>query len=309
MILTLTINPAIDRNVTTDRLVFEDRGYILETRETAGGRGINAACVIQSFGGRTLALATAGGAGGERLTYFLDKCGIPFEAVPIRNDIRTNLTISDRQGLTIKLNEAGPRIESDELERIESKVRERLEGASWLMLCGSAPPGVPEDFYARLIKLAHQKKVAVLLDTDGEALRAGIRAKPAVVTPNQAEAERLLDTALLTHSHFYDAVKKIHALGAQSVVLSLGERGAVALEGGRVFEAIPPRIEAVCPIGAGDALAAAFTWARQEGESFQNAVKWGVAAGTATAKLPGVRFASLEDTRKVYAEVEVRRAG
>ncbi len=308
MILTLTINPAIDRNVTADRLVFEDRGYILETSESAGGRGINASCVIQSFGGKTLAIATAGGAGGARFLGFLGSCGIPFEAAPIRADIRTNLTISDRRGLTIKLNEAGPRIEADELERIENTVRDRLDGASWLMLCGSIPPGVPEDFYARLIRLAQKKQVETLLDTDGEALREGIRAKPTVVTPNQAEAERLLDAALLTHAQFHDAARKLARLGAQSVVLSLGERGAVGLDGGRIIEGIPPRIDVVCPIGSGDALAAAFIWARSEGCSFEDALKWGVAAGTASARLPGVRFASLAETRQVYAKVELRKA-
>src|SRR5205814_10067317 len=105
LILTLTINPAIDRNVTADRLVFEDRGYILATSECAGGRGINASRVIHSFGGKTIAIATSGGLTGRRFEELLQTSGFPVQFVHISQEIRTNLTISDKQGLTVKLNE------------------------------------------------------------------------------------------------------------------------------------------------------------------------------------------------------------
>ncbi|MBI1790247.1 MAG: 1-phosphofructokinase family hexose kinase [Acidobacteria bacterium] len=308
MILTLTVNPAIDRNVTADRLVFEDRAHILSTSESPGGRGINASCVIASFGGLTRAIVTCGGASGSRFEELLGCCHVPVDLVKIKNDIRTNLTITDKRGLTVKLNEAGPRMDKAEIERLEEAVREKMEGAQWLMLCGSLPPGVPADFYARLIESAHKKKVKTLLDTDGEALRQGLQARPEAVAPSQPEAERLLDTALLTRAHFLDAARKIGAMGAHAVVLSLGSRGAVGVDGKRTWEASPPRIDAVCPIGAGDALAAAFTWALAAGKSFDDALRWGVAAGSASAKLPGVTFASLAQTREVYERVEVREA-
>ncbi|MGH9659882.1 MAG: 1-phosphofructokinase family hexose kinase, partial [Bryobacteraceae bacterium] len=249
MILTLTINPAIDRSVTADRLVFEDRAYITSTSESAGGRGINAASVIHSFGGKTLAIVTSGGVSGKRLEHFLRGAGFAVEVVAIRNEIRTNLTITDRSGLTVKLNEAGPAIGKGEVEKVERAVKARLEGASWLMLCGSLPPGVPPDFYGRLIEMARKKKVKTLLDTDGDALREGIEARPSVVTPNQPEAERVLRKGLLTRSHFLDAVQRIRAMGAERVALSLGSRGVVGADGKRIVEALPPRVDAVCPIG------------------------------------------------------------
>ena len=307
MIVTLTINPAIDRSVTADRLVFEDRAYITSTHESAGGRGINAASVIQSFGGKTLAIVTSGGATGLRLEQFLQSSGFPVEVVRIRNEIRTNLTITDKQGLTVKLNEAGPEMDKDEWERLEKVVKSKLDGAHWLMLCGSVPPGVPADFYARMIEMARKKKVKTLLDTDGDALRAGIEARPTVVTPNQSEAERLLSKALLTRTHFVDAAKRIRSMGAEAVVLSLGSRGVVGAQGKRIVEVLPPRIDAVCPIGAGDAMAAAFTWAMERRGDFDEALRWGVASGTASAKLPGVQFASLSQAEEVYKQVEVRR--
>lgn len=307
LILTLTINPAIDRTITTDRLVFEDRTYILESTETAGGRGINASHVLHSFGAPTFALATAGGDTGRRFERYLKRYGFPFELAPIASEIRTNLAISDRQGLTIKLNELGPELQRAEVERIHDAVVRRLEGAQWLMLCGSLPPGVPDSFYASLIRLARERGVRTLLDTDGPPLREGILAGPSVVAPNQQEAERLLDTALVTRAQAWRAAERMRQMGAGAVVLSLGSRGAVGAFPEGIFEAVPPPVEAVCPIGAGDALAAAFVWACWRGENTVEALRWAVAAGTASATLPGVRFASLEETRAIYERVETRR--
>lgn len=302
------MNPAIDRNVDADRLVFEDRAYILATRETAGGRGINCSCVIHSFGGPTRAIIAAGGEHGHRLASYLQCCGYGVDIVPIANDVRVNLTITDRQGLTVKLNERGPAVSAEEVALIEARVVSQLSDVRWLLLCGSLPPGVPRDFYARLVRLAEERKVPVMLDTDGEALIDGTEAGPALVIPNQQEAERLLNRALLTRTQFIEAALRIRQMGARSVVISLGSRGAVGTDGRGVYEAVPPRIDAVCPIGAGDALAAAVVWALDKGAPFEEAMRWGVATGTATARLPGTAFASLDQARAMLPEVTIERA-
>ncbi|MEJ7605060.1 MAG: 1-phosphofructokinase family hexose kinase [Bryobacteraceae bacterium] len=309
MILTLTVNPAVDRNVTVDRLAFEDRGYVLSTSESAGGRGVNASRVIHSYGGDTLALTTSGGVTGKRFESLSSTSGFPMELVPITAEMRTNLTISDKQGLTFKLNELGPAITTRELDKVASVVESKLARAAWFMICGSVPPGVPAHFYTHLIELAHKKKVKTLLDTDGDSLLHGLEGKPTVVGPNQQEAERLLSKALITRTQLIDAIERIHGMGAESVILSLGARGAMAKNNKETIEVLPPRIEAVCPIGAGDALAAAFVWATNKGNEFADAVRWGVAAGTASAKLPGINFADLEQTTRVYAQVDVRPIG
>lgn len=306
MILTLTVNPAIDQNVSADHLVFDDRAYILETSEAPGGRGINASIVIHSFGGKTLAIATAGGKSGEHFRQSLKEKKFQFNLVPIKNEIRTNLTITDKHGLTVKLNEKGPDLSPEEIERIEDAVKKNLPKAKWLMLCGSLPGGVPDDFYAKLVESAQAANVHTLIDADGEALIQAIEAKPTLVTPNQQEAERVLNRALLTRSHHIEAVERIQAMGAEQVLLSLGSRGAIAMDKDRIYEAVPPSIDAVCPIGAGDAMAAAFTWARWKNKEFWDALRWGVAAGTASAALPGVTFANLDQTKAIYKKVEVR---
>ena len=307
MIVTLTINPAIDRILSVDRLAFEDRAYINSSRESPGGRGINASNVIHAFGGKTLAVLPSGGKTGRRLEALLAGCGFPVSVVQIASDVRINLTITDKHGLTVNLNETGPALSNAEFTKVEQAVRDSLASASWLLACGSLPPGVPPSFYAKLISMARRKKVKTLLHADGRALLEGIEAKPTVVMPNQKEAERLLGRTLLTRTQYLEAAERIRAMGAESVVLSLGSRGAVGAFGDGLVEALPPRVDTLCPIGAGDALSAAYTWAIQRKTDTVDALRWGVAAGTASARLPGMNFASLDQTQEMYRQVEVRR--
>jgi 1-phosphofructokinase family hexose kinase len=307
-ILTLTVNPALDRIVTVDRLVFEDRAYIESTTLAAGGRGINAARVLISFGAKVIAVTTSGGETGRKFETHLQQDTFGKEIVKIRNSIRTNVTISDRQGLSVKLNERGPTISELEQSRIIKAVEKLLPDSSWLLLCGSLPDHIDPHLYTRLIELAVKHKVETLLDTDGDPLLHGLEARPTIVKPNQSEAERLLNTALITRSQLIEAVQRIKALGPDSVVLSLGSRGVIAAtstEG--VLEVIPPAIEALCPIGAGDAMSAVIVWALDRGESFSEALRWGVAAGTASSKLPGITLADLQQTKEIYAQTQITR--
>ena len=307
-ILTLTVNPALDRITTVDRLVFEDRAYIESTTEAAGGRGINAARVLTSFGASAIAITTSGRDVGRKFEERLAADTFGKEIVKIRNAIRINLTISDRQGLSIKLNERGPVLSKMEQDRLLKATEKLLPEAAWLMLCGSLPPSMDEHFYTKLIEAAEEHKVETLLDTDGDALLHGLEAHPTIVKPNQSEAERLLNTALITRSQLIDAVQRIKTLGAKSVILSLGSRGVVAATSSEgVLEVMPPVVDARCPIGAGDAMSAAIVWSLAQGGSLSDALRWGVAAGTASALLPGIELANLEQTREIYRQTTITR--
>jgi fructose-1-phosphate kinase PfkB-like protein len=167
---------------------------------------------------------------------------------------------------------------------------------------------VPPHFYCEIVEMAKARGVKTLLDTDGEALLHALEAKPTVILPNQHEAERLLGRALITRGQFLEAVNLMQAMGPEWVILSLGARGAIGSSPDGVFEALPPRIDALCPIGAGDALAAAFAWSMEKKKAFADSLRWGVAAGTASAKLPGMAFATLDQTKAVYKQVELRPA-
>jgi 1-phosphofructokinase family hexose kinase len=307
-VLTLTVNPALDRIITVDRLVFEDRAYIESTTEAAGGRGINAARVLMSFGTPAIAITTSGREVGRKFEEHLQGDSFRKEIVKIRNNIRINLTISDRNGLSIKLNERGPELSKIEQDRLLKATEKLLSEASWLMISGSLPPGMDDHFYTQLIELATKNKVETLLDTDGEALLHGLEAHPTIVKPNQSEAERLLNTALITRSQLIDAVQRIKSFGAKSVVLSLGSRGAIAAtstEG--ILEITAPVVDAISPIGAGDAMSAAIVWSLEQGDSLGEALRWGVSAGTASALLPGIELANLEQTKEIHKKTTITR--
>jgi fructose-1-phosphate kinase PfkB-like protein len=187
-------------------------------------------------------------------------------------------------------------------------VEKHLPNTSWALFSGSLPPQVDPHLYTKLIDLAAKHEVETLLDTDGDALLYGIEAKPTIVKPNQSEAERLLNTALITRSQLIEAVQRIKAMGPASVVLSLGSRGVIAATSSEgVLEVIPPPVEALCPIGAGDAMSAAIVWALDRQQPFSEALRWGVAAGTASSKLPGITFANLEQAKAIYPQTQVTR--
>jgi 1-phosphofructokinase family hexose kinase len=286
--------------------VFEDRAYILSRNDGAGGRGINAARVLTNFGADVIAITTSG----RQARKFEDQLrqdSFGKEIIKIRDNIRINLTITDRQGLSIKLNELGPTVTQAEQNRLLKGVEKHLPVAAWLMLCGSLPPGVDAHFYTKLIALAAKHNVKTLLDTDGDALLHGMEAEPTIVKPNQSEAERLLNRALITRAQFIEAVQQIKSMGAKSAVLSLGGRGAVAACPEGVLELVPPQVEALSPIGSGDAMAAAMVWALNRGQSFGEALRWGVAAGTASSKLPGIKLATLEQTKEIYPRTQITK--
>ena len=225
LIVTLTINPAIDRIISVDRLAFEDRSYINSSRESAGGRGINVSCVIHSFGGETTAVLISGGDSGKRLESYLGSCGFPFAWCRCRT--RSARTSPSR----IARSHGQPQRDRSTLGTDGSgargaAVRDTLAGASWLLMCGSLPPGVPPSFYGKLISKARQKKVKTLLHADGDALREGIEARPTVVAPNQQEAERLLGRTLLTRTHYLEAAEQIRADGRRNRWCSRWAAGA-----------------------------------------------------------------------------------
>src|SRR5689334_4440255 len=136
LLITRTVNPALARTHRARGRVLDDRAYVTSRRESAGGRGINASCVIHSFGGTTMAIVPAGGTSGAHFEEFLKCCGFELVLVPIRHEVRRNLIVTDKHGLTVKLNEPGAALDTAELARLEKTIRGKLDQASWFMICG-----------------------------------------------------------------------------------------------------------------------------------------------------------------------------
>ena len=306
MIVTLTLNPSIDVTLTTERIVYDDHSFVLAEQEHAGGKGVNAAHVIHAYGGKVHAIATCGGERGERFERLLDQAGIERTLILVAGETRRNFAVNDRQGLTIKVDQVGERLHAEDVRSIEQAVTEKLPDADWLLLTGSRPPGVPADFFARMIRLASEQQVPTLLDSSGESLRLGLAAHPAVAKPNRPEAERLLDRTLFSQAQSAAAAREIREMGSDKVLLSLASQGVIAAWEEGLLAAVPPSLETGCPIGAGDVLAATYVWALTQGESFVDALRWAVAAATAAVGRPGLEFAPLSEIELLRERVEIR---
>jgi len=306
MILTLTLNPAIDVELTTDRIIYDDRSYIESESFQPGGKGVNQAITLQGYGAEVEAIAPCGGPMGERFANLIRAKGVNATLIPVAGDLRRNLAITDQNGLTLKLDQRGPTFTAEEVSRIEEAVLRRLPQASWLTLMGSAPNGVPTDFYARLVSRASELGVCTLLDSSGDPVRAAMAAHPTITKPNRPEAERLLGRGLLSEFDFLKAAEELHAMGPENLILSLGAQGAVAVTTEGRWRATTEPVSGGSPIGAGDVLGATTIFALDQGDSFQDAFRLGVAAGMVAASRPGLGSGSLEDVRAVLGDVKIR---
>jgi 1-phosphofructokinase family hexose kinase len=242
---------------------------------------------------------------GERFSRLVRDGDLPVTLIPVQGETRRNVAVIDEEGLTLKLDQRGNPLQARELERIEAALLEKLPGASWLTLNGSLPPGVPEDYYAKLIGLARDHEVKTLVDTSGPPLAHALAAGPTLAKPNRPEAERLLGRGLLSDRAALAAAREILARGPEHVILSLGGHGAIAVWGDRHIHAIPPDIQTGSPIGAGDVLGAVTVGALQRGDSFEEAFVWGVAAATVAASLPGLGTGPMEEVAKMRERIEV----
>ncbi len=306
MILTLTLNPAIDLAIGTERFDFGDRAFIATEAETAGGKGLNAARVIRAYGGDVLAVAPVGGRRGRRFEELLQADSLPAELVAIGAETRRNLAITDGSGATLKLDQKGRPPSPSELERIEAAVERRLADLHWLMLTGSVAPGTPSDIYRRLAARARRAGARVLIDTSGPALSAALEAEPEIVKPNRSEAAALVGREIRSIEDAIRAALEIRAMGAAHVVLSLGKLGAVGASALGAVLVSPPSISTGCPVGAGDVLAATCVWAMDRGKPFEESLRWGVAGATIAASLPGLEFRCAGEADALRTRIEVR---
>ena len=306
MILTLTLNPAVDVSLTTDRIIYDDRSYITSESHQPGGKGVNVTRTLRGYGADAEAIATCGGPMGDRFSQLLEQVGVPTTLIPVRGETRRNVAVIDEEGLTLKLDQRGAPLTQQELERIEAAVLEKLPRARWLTLNGSIPPGTPSDLYPRLIRLAHERGVRTLLDTSGPSLAGGLAARPTLAKPNRPEAERLLGRTLLGEADALAGALEILAMGPEHVALSLGGQGAIGVWGQGRLRAIPPAVQSGSPIGAGDVMAATIVWKLWQGEEFPESFLWGVAAATVAAGRPGLGAGDPSEVAAMRRQIQAR---
>ena len=307
MIFTVSLNPAVDREMTVDTISFDTVLRALDWQVDCGGKGFNVARMLKSLGISSMALGFAAGKSGEMLADKLKALGIETDFIWVEGETRTNVSIvSAENGQYVKVNEPGPTITETDLGLLAKKIGERVEAGDWWVLAGSLPPGVPPTYYSELITIIQSAGAKVFLDTSDEALRQNCAAKPLLVKPNDEEAHELTGLPVGTKEEIAAVGRAISAMGPANVIISLGKKGAVLVNDGQAWLAASPQIIAANPIGAGDSMVAGVVWGLSQGDSMQDALCKGIACGAATAGQKGTSVGSSEQVNQLLAEVQLQ---
>lgn len=306
MILSVTLNPSIDRTLFVDGLNPFGTNRVVKTEVDAGGKGINLSRVAHELGAKTIALAFLGGGPGAAIEAVLTREGVPFRAVPVADDTRVNVSIEDGSGEPpTTFNERGAAITPGDFEVFRSICLELSNEVNWACLGGSLPPGVPDCIYAELLLLFREAGCRVAVDADGEPMRLALRESPDLIKPNQEEVSRLLEREIDDLNLAAEAARELHHGGVRYALISMGDQGAVCSCDEGTWIARPPVVEAQSTIGSGDSMIAGFLAAIEDGEPPSDALRLGVAAGAATAMTNGSEIGRGDDIERLLHEVSV----
>lgn len=308
MIYTLTLNPAVDRELTVPALEFDSVLRSSESRVDFGGKGFNVSRLLRGLDSPSTAVGFLGGRAGELLQDGLKSLGIGTDFVWVPDETRTNVSIvTQSHDHYIKANEKGPLVDAAKQQELLENIDALSKPGDWWVLAGSLPPGIPDDFYARIVNVLNQHAAQAILDTSGDSLRLGCAEKPYLVKPNGEEAHVLTGLPVGTPSEVATAAAEIRRMGVQNVVVSMGKAGALLHTAEGTWLTRSPKIQEKNPIGAGDSMVGGLVWALTQGIGLKEALGWGVASGAATASLPGTEVGSRPLIEELFAQVQYER--
>ena len=305
MILTVTLNPALDDLVLVDHFRLHAKNFARSRRTFPGGKGFNVAKALAAQGQPVTALGFAGRADLDFYNRRLQSAGIRPALVPIAHT-RTNLKIIETgAGQETEINEPGADVEHAEVDALLALFDAELAGATWLVVAGSAAPGVPDDLCADLIRRAAARGIPSLVDASGAILREAIRAGPRSVRINRQELSEWSDRTLGSQAEIIAAVRSLLEAGAGQAVISMGTSGALLVEGNEQWLARPPLLHAVNAVGAGDAMSAGLIGAWQRELAPPDDLRWATAAAAASVLTlePGVL--DVEEAQRLLERVEI----
>lgn len=299
MIVTVTLNPSIDRTLGVAELV---RGEVIRadsTIEDPGGKGVNVTRFLSTRGSDSVAVLPAGGSVGRGLVALLDEAEIPYRAIPIAGATRANITVAEPDGTTTKLNEPGPDLSAAELDALVAAVAELATEGGWVVVAGSLPAGMDTSIIDRLDNVAHEAGAKFALDASGAALADGLAAGPDLIKPNDEELGEILGRELNTFEEVLAGCQEARELGAKTVICSLGSKGAVLVDAAGQWQVQAQKVPVLSTVGAGDSVLAGFLHGGGEGpESLAVGIAW----ATAAVQTPGtgVPAAELIDVDAVH---------
>ena len=302
VIVTITLNPAIDKSSSVAHVVPERKLYCKPPRFEPGGGGVNVSRAIQKLGGKSLLLYPAGGLTGKRLQELLDEEGLDHRPFPIVGMIRESLVILEEStGRQYRFGMPGPKLKKNEWEPFLQKLAVIDPPPDYMVASGSLPPGAPPDFYAQVARIGKKKGTKTIVDVSGIALKAALEEGVFLIKPNVREFRELVGEDIKEESQIKAEAQKMVKNGrCEVLVISLGAAGALAVSEDFVEHILPPTVPIVSKVGAGDSMVAGIALSLARGNPLRESLLFGVAAGSAAVMTPGTELCRREDAERLY---------
>lgn len=305
MIITVTMNPAIDKTITIPAFVHGGLNRIQTMESDIGGKGINVSRTIKVLGGLSKAIGFAGGNGGERIRTSLKQIGIQTDFIPVNGETRCNTKIVEADGVVTELNEPGAEVTPMQIEALLRIVNAYVAEGALFVLSGSVPKGVPVDIYARITENVHMKGGKVLLDADGELFRKALDAKPDIIKPNRMELESLYGVQDASLEELRSMGEKFIEQGISKVAISLGSEGAIFLEKEKALYGKGLQVKANSTVGAGDAIVATLAYAWERKMTMEQYAPLAIAASAGAVTTVGTKPPTREVVNSLLEKVEM----
>jgi 6-phosphofructokinase 2 len=304
-IITLTMNPAIDKSTSTEHVMPEHKLYCKPAQYEPGGGGVNVSRAIKKLGGESLLIYPSGGMAGQMLNSLLEQEGVELRPLHIEGMTRENLIVLEEStGQQYRFGMPGPQLQADEWERCLRELSSASPTPDYLITSGSLPMGVPSDFYARVARIGKDIGAKVIVDASGEALEKALQEGVYLIKPNIREFQNLAGQDVMEEPQILDEAKRIIKAGmCEVIVISLGAAGALLVSEEIVERMVPPTVPISSKVGAGDSMVAGIALGLSRGKTLRQAVLYGLAAGSAAVMTPGTELCRKEDTERLYAKM------
>ncbi|MBS4206042.1 1-phosphofructokinase [Lederbergia citrea] len=306
MIVTVTLNPAIDVSYRVPRFQI-DKGHRVENgSKTAGGKGLNVSRVLKQLGSEPLCTGFLGGGSGAWIEKKLIDEELKHSFVQIDEETRTCLAMIDEHGGTqTELMEKGPVVNEQEIEKFQVSFKHLLEEATMVVASGSLPAGLPPDFYREIGEWARAANIPFLLDTSGKSLELGVEGKPFLIKPNKEELCQYTGKSDLTFQEMIDAAKGICAKGVEYVLISLGAEGALLVGHAITLRAEIPVVSVINPVGSGDSMVAGMAFALHNHYDSVECLRWACACGISNALQATTGTIDPQVVRKLLSQIKI----
>jgi len=304
-IVTVILNPAIDKSSSVDHVVAEQKLYCKPPRFEPGGGGVNVCRAVKKLGGKSLLLYPAGGLTGKRLQELLDEEGLDHRPFPIVGMIRESLVILEEStGQQFRFGMPGPKLKKNEWKSFLQKLADIDSSPDYVVASGSLPPGAPPDFYAQVARIGKKKGTKTIVDVSGKALKEALEEGVFLIKPNVREFRELVGKDIKEESQIKaEAQKMVKSGRCEVLVISLGAAGALAVSEEFAEHILSPTVPIVSKVGAGDSMVAGIVLSLARGKPLRESVLFGVAAGSAAVMTPGTELCRREDAERLYESI------